>query len=139
MFTQFADSGINTPGGFSFLNFKFELCEFVTKIVKETQKAENKNLRSDGTTASRKEKREKELEELNKLLAELGTVSSEPQAEAIESSNKNEDKKEENKTQGKGKKVKTNKKEIFENVRSEIAARGDKSKKNKKKEKFHNY
>ena len=79
------------------------------------------------------------MEELNKLLAELGTVSSEPQAEAIESSNKNEDKKEENKTQGKGKKVKTNKKEIFENVRSEIAARGDKSKKNKKKEKFHNY
>ena len=111
----------------------------VTKIVKESSKPENKNLRADGTTASKKEKKEKELEELNKLLAELGTVSNEPQGEVADGTNKNEDKKEENKGQEKGKKSKTNKKEIFENVRSEIAARNDKSKKNKKKDKFHNY
>ena len=111
----------------------------VTKIVKESSKPENKNLRPDGTTASKKEKKEKELEELNKLLAELGAVSNEPQGEATGTSNKDDDKKEENKAQGKGKKSKSNKKEIFENVRSEIAARNDKSKKNKKKDKFHNY
>ena len=107
----------------------------VTKLTNNEVKTENKNLRPDGTTASKKERKEKELEELNKLLAELGTVQVE---EAPAETEEKKQQKEQEKL-NKNKKPKVSKKDIFENVRSEIVARTEKSKKTKKKDKFVNY
>lgn len=108
----------------------------VTKLstADSKPKPENKNLRPNGTTASKKEIKEKELEELNKLLADLG-VTAEPTAEE-EEQKKNQKELEKN---SKNKKPKSSKKELFENVRSEIVARTEKSKKNKKKNNFTNF
>ena len=105
----------------------------VTKITNSEVKTDTKSLRPDGTTASKKEIKEKELEELNKLLAEFGT----PQETEVETEEKKTQKEQEKNT--KSKKAKPSKKEIFENVRSEIVARTEKSKKSKKKDKFTNF
>ena len=91
----------------------------VTKLTNTEAKVENKNLRPDGTTASKKERKEKELEDLNKLLAELGAVPVEESQ--VETEEKKNEKEQEKNT--KNKKPKVSKKDIFENVRSEIVAR----------------
>ena len=95
----------------------------ITKLTTET-KSKTTNLR---TTASKKEIKEKELEELNKLLSELGDFPQpQPTEEEIKKSEKEQEK------NPKKNKPKTSKKELIENARSEIAARNEKIKKNKK-------
>ncbi|CAG9321989.1 unnamed protein product [Blepharisma stoltei] len=96
-----------------------------TKIVIE-QKTEAKNLRADGTTASKKEVQKKELDELESILQEFGLQPQEKgktEAEIHEENSKQ--------SQQKGK-AKVSKKEVFENVRAEINARTKKSKKKDK-------
>lgn len=106
----------------------------VTKLSNNDSKPEtNVVLRPDGTTASKKERKEKEMEELNKLLEEFGTGGVEEKPAEEGKTQKNEGK------TGKNNKPKVSKKEIFENVRSEIVARTEKSKKGKKKNKFNNF
>ncbi|CAG9321153.1 unnamed protein product [Blepharisma stoltei] len=97
-----------------------------TKIVAE-QKVEAKNLRPDGTTASKKEVQKKELDELDSILQEFGL---QPQDKTAEQQAHEEDNKQ---NQQKGK-AKSSKKEVFESVRAEINARN--TKKSKKKDKM---
>ena len=64
----------------------------ITKLTTET-KSKTTNLRADGTTASKKEIKEKELEELNKLLSELGDFPQpQPTEEEIKKSEKEQEK-----------------------------------------------
>jgi len=100
-----------------------------TRLAPQVPKpSEEKKVRSDGTTASKKEIKQKELDELDALLKEFG-VEGTPQTENAEQQTAQ--------ASSKAKKTqpKTSKKEVFEAVRTEINARVEKSKKSKKKDK----
>lgn len=102
----------------------------VTRIVQAAPTAPPKHLREDGTAASRKEIKKKEIEELDGLLQQLGVSEEDKQSEAA---------KRESKVQSAGKPKGgkgTSKKEIFTNVLAESTARAEKSKKGKKRDKF---
>jgi len=101
----------------------------VTKIVQAPPAAAPKHLREDGSAASKREIKKKEIEDLDSVLQELG-VSEERKQTA-------EERKQEGKAGGKAKGGKGSKKEIFTNVLAESTARAEKGKKGKKRDKYH--
>lgn len=110
----------------------------VTRIVQAAPTAPPKHLREDGTAASRREIKKKEIEELDDILQQLG-VSEEAKQATEAAKQATEAAKEEGKAQSAGKPKGgkgTSKKEIFTNVLAESTARAEKSKKGKKRDKF---
>jgi len=97
----------------------------VTRIVQATPSAPPKHLREDGTAASRREIKKKEVEELDFILQDLGVSEEVKQTPVVEV-----------KSTVKAKGGKGSKKEIFTNVLAESTARAEKSKKGKKREKY---
>ena len=95
-------------------------------VTKLSNKTDSKPMAEP--TLSKKERKKKEMEELDDILNEFGLT---PQEEEEKNDQKQEEK---NRLEGKGSKV--SKKEIFQSVRAEINARQEKSKKNKKKDHF---
>ena len=100
-----------------------------TKLAPQVCKAqEEKTVRSDGTTASKKEIKKKELDDLDAMLKEFGLESAPQTENNTEQTNTSQQKQQKTLP-------KTSNKEAFQAVRSEISARVEKSKKSKKKDK----
>ena len=83
----------------------------------------------DNAALPKKERQKQEMDELDNILGEFGL---EPREEEVKQSS-NEGKKQ---TRNGSKGPKTSKKEIFQNVRAEINARQEKSKKTKAKNQY---